>query len=75
MGEDVALNDIFLTNELTLVGLFSGRKTNAMGVNLWERNYREESLLMVPKVFLLPCRWLDFKFHFPLDVSSVLADS
>ena len=75
VGEDVPLNDIVLTNELTLVGQFSGNKTNVVGVNLWERNSWVESVLTVPEVFVLPHGWLAFKFHSPLDVFSVLAGS
>ena len=35
VGEDVALNEIVLTNALTLVGRFGGRKVSPEGVKLW----------------------------------------
>ena len=35
VGEDVPLNEIMLTNALTLVGRFGGRKINAKGIHRW----------------------------------------
>ena len=35
VGEDVPLNAIVLTNALTLVGHFGGRKVSPEGINSW----------------------------------------
>ena len=56
VGEDIPLNEIVLTNELTLVGIFGGRKINAEGLHRWVA----DSWLSV-KVFILPKGWIAFK--------------
>ena len=35
VGEDVPLNEIVLTNALTLVGRFGGRKFSIDGLHIW----------------------------------------
>ena len=72
VGEDVHLNDIVLTNDCTLVGRFSGRRTNEMRVNSWVRCTWMESVKAVPLVFLFPQGWLDFKFQHSSDATKIL---
>ena len=35
VGEDISLNQIVLTNELTLVGRFGGRRASFDGLKTW----------------------------------------
>ena len=35
VGEDIPLNEIVLTNELTLMGRYGGRKINDEGLHRW----------------------------------------
>ena len=75
VGVDVCLNDIVLTNSLTLVGRFSGRNTSAVGVNKWVSGIWKDSLTQLLEVFLLPRGWLAFNFFFVADASAALAGS
>lgn len=75
VGVDVCLNDIVLTNTLTLVGRFNGRKASAARVNKWVGDLWKDYVTQLPEVFLLPRGWLAFKFFFVADASVVLAGS
>ena len=72
VGEDVPLNEIVLTNALTLVGRFGGRKISAEGLHRWVSDswLREVSIYL--KIFILPWGWFAFKFHYPNDEEVIL---
>ena len=63
VGEDVPLNKIFLTNALTLVGRFGGRKISSEGINSWVSNSWQHAVSLYPKIFILPRGCLAFKFQ------------
>ena len=54
VGEDVSLNDIVLTNALTLVGRFGGRKFSSEGLHRWVSATWSREVSICPKVFILP---------------------
>ena len=73
VGEDVGLNDIVLMHAMTLVGQFSGRKFNSVGVKNWVTATWMDHVNLCPKVFLLPRGWIAFKFVSEADAAMVLA--
>ena len=75
VGADVMLNDIVLTNALTLVGRFSGRKASVASVNKWDGEIWKGFVFQPLEVFLLLCGWLSFKFIFAAKDSFVLDGS
>ena len=70
VGEDIALNDIVLTNELTLVGRFGGHRVSLDGVKNWVLGTWKN--ITCPDIFILPRGWLAFKFKFEADVARIL---
>ena len=72
VGEDVSLNDIVLTNALTLVGHFGGKKFSSEGLHRWVSPTWPREVSICPKVFILPRGWLAFKFQDPDDMEVVL---
>ena len=70
VGEDITLNDIVLTNALTLVGRFGGRKVSPDGVKKWVLG--TWSNITCLDMFLLPKGWLAFKFKSEADAASIL---
>ena len=71
VGEDIALNEIVLTNALTLVGRFGGRRVSLDGVkNLVHGTWTN---ITCPDIFLLPKGWLAFKFNNVADVDKILS--
>ena len=62
VGEDVPLNEIVLTNALTLVGHFGGRKISAEGLHRWVSDTWLLEVSIYPKMFILPRGWFAFKF-------------
>ena len=62
VGEDVPLNKIVLTNALTLVGSFGGRKFNPGGLHRWVSDSWTQEISLCLKIFILPRGWLAFKF-------------
>ena len=71
VGEDIALNDIVLTNALTLVGRFGGRRVSLDGVKNWVLGTWKN--ITYPDIFVLPRGWLAFKFKFEADAARILA--
>ena len=72
MGEDVPLNEIVLTNALTLVGRFGGRKFSPDGLHRWVFNSWLQEVSIYSKIFSLPRGWLAFQFQNPDDVEVIL---
>ena len=54
VGEDIPLNEIVLTNALTLVGRFGGQKVSLQGVDSWVYTTWKNVGSSCPKVFMLP---------------------
>ena len=72
VGEDVPLKEIMLTNALTLVGWFGGRKISADGIHSWVADSWLPLVSLYPKIFILPRGWLDFKFQNVGDLDIIL---
>ena len=72
VGEDVGLNDIVLTNAMTLVGRFGGRIFNSDNLKGWAALVWKEIIKVPPEIFLLPRGWIEFKFFNEEDVNLVL---
>ena len=72
MGEDVPINEIVLTNALTLVGRFGGRKISADVIHRWVANTWLPLVSLCPKIFILPRGWLVFKFQNGEDLDIIL---
>ena len=75
VGVDVPLNNIVLTNDCTLMGCFSGRRTNEMGVNSWAKCTWLEYVEAVPVVYVFPRGWLAFKFQHSLNPTNIIIGS
>ena len=73
IGEDVGLNEIVLTNAMTLVGQFRGRKYNSEGLNFWAAEAWKDVISRLPMVFLFLRGWIAFKFFSEEDAAMVLA--
>ena len=54
VGEGVALNEIVLTNALTLVDRFGGSNVSPDGVKKWVLSTSKDLVIYVPDVFVLP---------------------
>ena len=61
-----------LTNELTLVGRFGGRKISAEDIHRWVTDSWLPLISHYPKVFIRPSGWLAFKFHKGEDLDIIL---
>ena len=70
--ENVGLNNIALTNAMTLVGQFGGRKYNSDGVKNWAFVTWKDHVSLFPDVFLLPRGWIAFKIFFEANAALVL---
>ena len=71
VGEDIALNNIVLTNAITLVGRFGGFRVSSNGVKKcvlesWK------NIITCPDIFVLPRGWLAFKFKNEEDAARIL---
>ena len=53
VGEDVPLNKIVLTNALTLVGRFGGRKFSPDGLHRWVSDSWTWEISLCPEIFIL----------------------
>ena len=69
--EDSALNDIVLTNALTLVGRFRGRRVSPEGVKIWVSDTWTN--ITCPDIFLLSKGWLAFRFINEGDANHILS--
>ena len=72
VAEDIALNKIILTNALTLVGCFGGRRVCSEGVKNWV-SVSWKDVVSSPDIFVLPQGWLAFKFQSEEDAARILA--
>ena len=73
LGEDVLLNDIVLTNALTLVGRFGRRNYNADSLHGWAVRVWNGIISTIPEIYMLPRGWIAFKFSSVDDVDRILA--
>ena len=71
VGEDITSNEIVLTNALTLVGRFGGRRVSPDGVKKWVLETWKN--ITCPDIFVLPRGWMAFKFKFEADAARILA--
>ena len=72
VGEDISLNEIVLTNALTLVGRFGGRNISADGVHRWVADTWSLLISLCPQIFVLPRGWIAFKFLKVEDLDIIL---
>jgi len=73
LGEDILLNDIILTNALTLVGRFGRRNYIAESLRGWADKAWNDGLSSHPEIFILPRGWIAFKFSSVADADKILA--
>ena len=72
VGEDVPLNDIVLTNALTFVGRFGGRKFSVDDLHSWASNTWLGVIGIFLKFFILTRGWIAFQFQNTVDVDYIL---
>ena len=73
LGEDVLLNDIVLTNALTLVGRFGRHNYNAESLHGWVVKTWNEIISICPEIYILPRGWIAFKFSSVDEADRILA--
>ena len=61
-GEDVLLNDIVLTNALTLVGRFGRHNYNSDSLHGWAVRAWKEIISTSAEIYMLHRGWIAFKF-------------
>ena len=67
------LNDIVLTNALTLVGRFGRHNYNAESLRGWADKAWTDGISTRPEIYMLPRGWIAFKFSSVADADKILA--
>ena len=67
------LNDIVLTNALTLVGRFRRRNYNVESLHGWAEKAWTDVISTRPEIYMLPRGWIAFKFSSVADADRILA--
>ena len=73
IGEDIHSNEIIMTYETTLVGIFIGRRVNDAGLKRWVSEVWKVFVDSIPEYFLLLPEWIAFGFRIVKDASTIVA--
>ena len=73
LAEDVLLNDIVITNALTLVGRFGRRNYNYESLHGWAVRAWNDIISTSPEIYMLLRGWIAFKFSSVDDADRILA--